>query len=120
MTDAITSDLFFRARIEEAAKAVSAPKPRFVSSAENVSADLVILELSPRTGGVEAVARILEKCPNARVVAFGSHVDTETLERARALGAAEVMPRSRFVREMGRILLGQSAPSPATPGGEAE
>ncbi|MBI3725930.1 DNA-binding response regulator [bacterium] len=115
MTDAITGDLFFRAKIEEAARAVGAPLPRFVSSAEKVSAELVILELSPRTGGVEAVAKILERSPGARVVAFGSHVDTEMLDRARSLGAAEVMPRSRFVREMGRILLGQA---PEVPGEE--
>jgi len=104
MIEAITKDLFFRAKIEEAAKAAGVEKPRFLASPEEATGELVLLELDQRTGGVQAVATILKKAPKARVVAFGSHVDTETLARARELGADEVMPRSRFVREMERIL----------------
>ncbi|HZU96753.1 MAG TPA: hypothetical protein VFF73_08690 [Planctomycetota bacterium] len=113
---AVTADLFFRAKIEEAAKALGLERPRFASSAQQAAEQaaaqgggaLVLLELGPRTGGVDAVATILSGAPSARVVAFGSHVDTETLERARALGAAEVMARSRFVQEMPRILSGKT------------
>ncbi len=117
MTDviAVTADLFFRAKIEETARALGAPRPRFASSAEQAGAlagqgaPLVLLELGPRTGGVEAVASILAAAPGARLVAFGSHVDTETLARARALGAAEVLARSAFVKEMPRILMEKPA-----------
>jgi DNA-binding NarL/FixJ family response regulator len=110
---ALTADLFFRAKIEEAAKALGLARPRFASSAEQAGklageepapGALVLLELGPRTGGVEAVAKIKELAPGARIVAFGSHVDTETLERARSLGATEVMARSRFANEMPRIM----------------
>ncbi len=106
---ALTADLFFRSKIEETAKALGLERPRFASSAEQAGSlasgsELVLLELGPRTGGVEAVARIKEAAPSARIVAFGSHVDTETLERARQLGATEVMARSRFVQEMARIM----------------
>jgi DNA-binding NarL/FixJ family response regulator len=114
MIHAVTADLFFRAKIEEGAKAAGVPKPRFAGSAEQAgtaaaleTGALVLLELGPKTGGVDAVARILEKAPSARVVAFGSHVDTETLARARELGAAEVMARSQFVKDMTRILRGE-------------
>ena len=116
---ALTADLFFRAKIEEAAKALGLERPRFAASVQQAAEQaaklgreaggpvLVLLELGPRTGGVDAVATIVAAAPAARVVAFGSHVDTETLERARSLGAAEVMARSRFVQEMPRILSGK-------------
>jgi DNA-binding NarL/FixJ family response regulator len=109
---ALTADLFFRSKIEETAKALGLERPRFASNAEQAGAlaaahetgDIVFVELGPRTGGVEAIARIHAASPSARIVAFGSHVDTETLERARELGASEVMARSRFVQEMGRLM----------------
>jgi DNA-binding NarL/FixJ family response regulator len=106
---ALTADLFFRSKIEETAKALGLARPRFASSAEQAGSlvsgtELVLLELGPRTGGVDAVAQIKKAAPEARVVAFGSHVDTETLERARQLGASEVMARSKFVQEMPRIM----------------
>jgi hypothetical protein len=41
----------------------------------------------------------------ARVVAFGSHVDRDTLDAARAAGCAEVLPRSRFFRDLDSLLL---------------
>jgi DNA-binding NarL/FixJ family response regulator len=100
----LTGDLFFRAKIEETAKALGLPRPLPLRSADEARGALVLLELGPRTGGVEKVAEIMKASPDARVIAFGSHVDTETLERARELGAADVMPRSRFVRELASIL----------------
>jgi hypothetical protein len=96
--DIMTKDLFFRAKIEETARAVGAAKPRYVSSPDQVQADLVLLELGPRTGGAETVGQIIASAPRARIVAFGSHIDTETLARAK------VMARSRFVQELPRIL----------------
>ncbi len=39
-----------------------------------------------------------------RVVAYGSHVDTETLRAARAAGCDPVLPRSKFVEELPRAL----------------
>jgi CheY-like chemotaxis protein len=39
-----------------------------------------------------------------RVVAYGSHVDTEGLRAARAAGCDLVLPRSKFVEELPRAL----------------
>ncbi len=39
-----------------------------------------------------------------RVVAFGPHVDDIAMVRARSLGAAEAVPRSRFFRDPGSFL----------------
>jgi len=42
-----------------------------------------------------------ENCtPVPRVVAYGSHVDTETLRKAREAGYDPVLPRSKFVEEL--------------------
>ena len=38
--------------------------------------------------------------PMPRVIAYGSHVDTETLRKAREAGCDSVLPRSKFVEEL--------------------
>jgi DNA-binding NarL/FixJ family response regulator len=40
------------------------------------------------------------------VVAYGSHVDTETLKAAREAGCDVVLPRSKFVEELPKALPG--------------
>jgi CheY-like chemotaxis protein len=42
--------------------------------------------------------------PMPRVIAYGSHVDTETLRTAREAGCYAVLPRSKFVEELPRSL----------------
>jgi hypothetical protein len=42
--------------------------------------------------------------PGTSFVAFGSHVDTESLAAARAAGCGTVMPRSKFSAELPRII----------------
>ena len=51
----------------------------------------------------------------AQVIAFGSHVDTERLKAARDAGCDQVMPRSKFVREL-ETNLPQWASTPNSPG----
>jgi CheY-like chemotaxis protein len=53
----------------------------------------------------ELMARLAEKCPPLpRVVAYGSHVDTETLKAARQAGCDPVLPRSKFVEDLPKEL----------------
>jgi CheY-like chemotaxis protein len=48
---------------------------------------------------------LAEVCaPLPRVVAYGSHVDTETLRAARAAGCDPVWPRSKFVEDLATVL----------------
>ena len=42
--------------------------------------------------------------PQTPLVAFGSHVDTESLAAAREAGCAEVMPRSKFSAELPALI----------------
>jgi len=44
--------------------------------------------------------------PVPRVVAYGSHVDAESLRLAREAGCDPVLPRSKFVEELPRALRG--------------
>jgi hypothetical protein len=59
-------------------------------------ADVVVIDLG-RYAELVAAARVA--APNARIVAFGPHVDDEALGAAERAGADEVMPRSRFFRD---------------------
>ena len=44
-------------------------------------------------------SRITAAIPDARIVAFGPHVDEDATAAARAEGADVVWPRSRFFRD---------------------
>jgi hypothetical protein len=84
---AYVPDLMDRSRL------ASVPDVTFVATPAalvDVDADVVVVDLS-RPG----VLDVLPSLAGMRVVAFGSHVDTELLAAARATGA-EVLPRSRF------------------------
>jgi hypothetical protein len=39
-----------------------------------------------------------------RVVGFVSHVDTQLIDEAKTAGLDEILPRSRFVQDLPRIL----------------
>jgi thiamine monophosphate synthase len=60
------------------------------------AADVVIVDLARFASAVGEVRRTL---PNARIVAFGPHVDEEAASAAEADGADVVWPRSRFFRD---------------------
>jgi CheY-like chemotaxis protein len=55
----------------------------------------------------ELLRKVEESCPTMpRIVAYGSHVDTETLRAARAAGCDPVLPRSKFVADLPQELTG--------------
>jgi hypothetical protein len=64
-----------------------------------VFVDLACAEFEPGT----VIAR-LGPVPRPLVIAFGSHVDVERLELARAAGCDEVLPRSRFSSTLPELL----------------
>jgi len=69
----------------------------FVKEAAGVAgADCVVIDLGV---GAEAVAAARAVAPKARLVCFGPHVDHDVADQARANGADDVMPRSRFFRD---------------------
>ena len=73
-----------------------------IASAEGVRDQAVVfvdLEHPAADGVIRSAAE-----RGVRVVAFGPHVDDLALLRARSLGAAEAVPRSRFFRDPGSFL----------------
>ena len=57
------------------------------------------------------LAGLRAACPvMPRTVAFGSHVEAETLRAARKAGCSRVLPRSQFVAELGTDLATWLAP----------
>lgn len=90
---AFVDDLMDRSRLQGLPGAVT-----FVRRLDAVppDTDVVIVDLA-RHGAV--VAELRARLPNARIAAFGSHVDTDALDAARAAGADVVVPRSVFFRD---------------------
>jgi hypothetical protein len=58
-----------------------------------------------QTGAIEA-ASAWRSAAGGRVIGFVSHVDTETIERAKAAGLDEVLARSRFTAMLEQIVGG--------------
>lgn len=89
---ALVRDLMDRSKIQSALGGATFP-----SGVEGCAgADVVIIDLARNADAVAAISRVE---PNAKVLAFGSHVDIESLESARDAGAHSVMPRSQFFRD---------------------
>ena len=66
------------------------------ASARVAPADVVVVDLSRHDVDLAAVRAAF---PDARIVGFGPHVDTERAVDARAAGIDLVLPRSRFFRD---------------------
>jgi DNA-binding NarL/FixJ family response regulator len=61
----------------------------------------VILDLALAGNEIERTVIDLRQSPaSPRIVAYGSHVDTDTLRAARSAGCDVVLPRSKFVEEL--------------------
>lgn len=121
----LCDDLMFSSRITGEARALSLTvKPcrtleQLLDLARRETPSCVLIDLG--FAGLdlsELFRRLAEACSvMPRVVAYGSHVDTESLKAARAAGCDPVLPRSKFVEELPRALPGwlaadQSEPRP--------
>jgi hypothetical protein len=94
-------------------QAVGGDAIRFVSSvagladaAADAGVQTVIVDLS-RPGVLDVISSLAPT--RVRTIGFGSHVDHDLLEAARAAGCGEVLPRSAFFRRLDE-LLGQDGP----------
>jgi hypothetical protein len=86
---AITGDLMDRSRLTAALGDIE-----FAGDASACSgATVVVIDLARDPAAVTVVRAV---APDARIVAFGPHVDTDVLDRAARDGADVVLPRSRF------------------------
>lgn len=107
---AMAEDIFFIAKMKETAKhagveleTVSTPGALADAARANGTA-LLIVELNAR-GGIEAIEALRDAGNSLPVIAYLSHVQIELAERAHKAGCLEVMPRSKFTRELAEILV---------------
>lgn len=104
----LSDDLIFTSRITGTARDLgltvkaASTVDRLRSLARVEAPACVIVDLANPGLAIEELMKWLqENChPVPRVVAYGSHVDTETLRRGREAGCAPVLPRSKFVEEL--------------------
>jgi hypothetical protein len=107
---AFLDDLFFQAKIRETAKQLGIDI-RFCSALDAFTAEiaankpkLVVADLNARANAFGALAVARAEAARVPTVAFLSHLQTDLAERARAIEGVEVMPRSKFTRDLATIL----------------
>ncbi len=117
---AIVSDMIFATRITGTAAKVGAKckivkDPSALHDAlESDEPGTVLVDMNcDGISAEEAIRTVKSHRPNARVVAFFSHVQTELKEQAKAAGADDVWPRSVFVQQLQQLL--QAAERPSRP-----
>jgi len=107
---AFVDDLFFQAKLSGTAKQLgielrtcTTPDALATEIAERPP-KLVVVDLNARSNPLQAIEQLRAKTPNIPVIGFLSHVQLELAEQARAAGCEEVMPRSKFTKELATIL----------------
>lgn len=106
---AFVDDIFFQAKMIETAKQTGVELKSFsmgealLLEFEKQQPKLVVVDLNARQSPVEAIAAMRARRAELRVIGFFSHVQTELAQRARDAGCTEVMPRSRFTKELAAI-----------------
>lgn len=110
----LCDDLIFTSRVTGTARALGLDVRAARSSevllemARRQPPRCVVVDLgNPGLDLVGLMQQLGEACGTPpRVVAYGSHVDTETLRAARAAGCDPVLPRSKFVEDLPHALPG--------------
>jgi CheY-like chemotaxis protein len=107
----LSDDLMFTSRITGTARDLgfAAKVGRTPAALEELAKQqtpaCVLLDLgNPGLVIDELTAMLRTIAPKAYLVAYGSHVDTATLQAARTAGCNLVLPRSRFVEDLPRQL----------------
>lgn len=104
----LSDDLMFASRITGTARALGlsfkvARSPDVLKElAQQQPPRCVILDLANAGATIGALVESLRSADADRpfLVAYGSHVDAATLQRARDAGCDVVLPRSKFVEEL--------------------
>jgi len=102
---ALVRDLLFASRITATARAAGIPVTVVRDPAQLAAASpsrLLLVDLN-LPGALEA-ATLWKRSTSGHVTGFVSHVDADTIARARAAGIDQVLPRSRFVEVLPDLL----------------
>jgi CheY-like chemotaxis protein len=114
---AVVDDMFFASKIRATAEAlgVNIKFPRklevLVMAANEQAPDLIVVDLHNEKVDPMDVARELKANENLQAIpllGFFSHVQTHLQRQALEAGYDQVIPRSAFSRDLGKILAGES------------
>jgi len=107
---ALVDDLFFQSKMIETAKQVGVDL-RACSTPEALAAEisrepprLVVIDLNSQGNPIDALRQMQSIHKEIPLIAYLSHVQTDLAESARAAGCRDVMPRSKFTRDLATIL----------------
>lgn len=107
---AFVDDIFFQAKMMETAKQAGVELKSF-STGEALLAEwekqpkLVVVDLNARQSPMAVIAAVRARHAEMCIIGFFSHVQTELAQQARDAGCTEVMPRSKFTKELAAIFL---------------
>lgn len=101
-TVAVVKDLFFRTKIEGAAKRSETPI-HFLDTADTIQgAELIFLDLEEF--GADSLPGMKERNPGARIIGYLSHVNIDLRKKAEQAGCDLVLPRSEFSKRLPELL----------------
>ncbi|MYB27478.1 MAG: response regulator [Candidatus Dadabacteria bacterium] len=109
----VADDMFFSSKIENAAKHLGIVMIKvknheeFRDKVEERTVDLVIIDLASKKTDAEDVFTSLKRSPeNEKTFCIGylPHVERELANKFRGKGVDLVIPRSKFSREMSKII----------------
>ena len=109
---ALIDDIFFQSKLLETAKHTGVELKAFSSSgallaalnaANGAAPRLIIIDLNARSSPIETIAAMRARDSQIPVVSFFSHVQTELAQRARDAGCTEILPRSKFTKDLAAI-----------------
>jgi DNA-binding NarL/FixJ family response regulator len=113
----LTSDLMFSSRVVGAARALGVPlqlvaDPAVLPEKITAACRLVLVDLTLDTLNLSAaITAIRAAAPQARVVAYGPHVDHAALADAGQAGCDQVLSRGKFDQDYAKLLRAAAAPS---------
>lgn len=105
----LSGDLIFSSRVKAAAERAGL-QFRVAGSLpddDTNSIRFVVLDLSTRSKLTDQIVRrCSERCPGAKLIAYGPHVQVDKLNKARQAGISTVMTNGQFDRELPGIFTG--------------
>jgi len=104
----LSGDLMFASRVGTAARnaGLAFQLSGALPDSDLSEVRLVIVDLSTRSSLLpNLVTECTQRCPNARLIAYGPHVQTEKLNEARQAGVKTVLTNNQFDRQLGTLFV---------------
>jgi len=102
----LSGDLLFCSRVKVAATAAGRQfrMGGQLPAEDTDSIAYVVLDLSTRSGLTSTIVQLChEKCPNAKLIAYGPHVEVDKLHAAKTAGIELVLSNGQFSNQMQAI-----------------